>query len=123
MSMKLNPLHIIVICLMVLGGILAYDALTSSMNPYMTVSEVTRDPVHLNTDVQVLATVATWSMDTAGTMHIVLTDGNASIEVFYTGVPPQGLTQGQKIVAIGELSSAHQLNATQLLVKCPSKYE
>jgi cytochrome c-type biogenesis protein CcmE len=43
--------------------------------------------------------------------------------VTYSGSQPQGFKEGQKVVAIGELTSPHHMNATQLLVNCPSKYE
>jgi cytochrome c-type biogenesis protein CcmE len=72
-----------------------------------------------------LDTVADGSLHLAedGTLLFNLTDGKATIEVTYSGVQPQGIKEGQKAVAIGKLTAPYHINATQLLVKCPSKYE
>lgn len=121
--MKITPVYAVAAILIVAGGALAYGALSSSVNPYLTVSQASADPGTFGKEVQVLANLSSWSIDDAGTMHLVLTDGRASLDVNYAGIPPQSLQQGQRIVAIGSLASTHSMNATRLLVKCPSKYE
>jgi cytochrome c-type biogenesis protein CcmE len=121
--MKIKPVYILAICLVAISAILAYDALTSSINPYLTVSQVVGDETKINKEFQILATVANLSCNEEGTLYITITDGAAAIEVEYAGVPPQGLKVGQKIAAIGSLTTPYRLKATQLLVKCPSKYE
>ncbi len=121
--MKITPVHAVAAILIVTGAALAYGALSSSVNPYLTVSQASADPGMFGEEVQVLATLSSWSIDDAGAMHLVITDGTASLAVTYAGPPPQGLQQGQQIVAIGTLVSGQTMNATRLLVKCPSKYE
>jgi cytochrome c-type biogenesis protein CcmE len=121
--MKIKPVHIIVLALVIISAILAYDACTSYINPYLTVSQVAGNDKYINKEVQILATVANWSTDKDGSLLINITDGDATIEVRYSGVTPQSLKEGQKVVTIGELNAPYHLNATQLLVKCPSKYE
>ncbi len=118
----IRPLYIVIIILLLVSAVLAFDAVSSSVNPYRTVAEVTQDPAWLHRDVQVLATVTDLSVDPDGAMQLVLTDGNATLNVTYRGVPPQGLLAGQKIVAIGRMDSPARLEADRLLVKCPSKY-
>jgi cytochrome c-type biogenesis protein CcmE len=73
--------------------------------------------------VQVLATLEDWSVSEDGALLLRITDGNATLNVTYRGLPPQGLTKGQKIVAIGVLHPPDNLDSRRLLVKCPSKYE
>lgn len=123
--MKIKPVHIIVLTLVVVSTILAYDAFTSYINPYATVSQVTGNEKYIHKEVQILATVANgstrWGED--GSLLFNLDDGKATIAVTYSGIVPQGFKEGQKIVVIGELTAPYHLNATQLLVKCPSKYE
>jgi cytochrome c-type biogenesis protein CcmE len=120
--MTIKPVHIVVLVLVALSVILAYDALTASLNPYVSVSQVAGDSRYRQQEVQILATVNNFSFDDKGTLLVEITDGNATITAYYAGVPPQGLTRGQKIVAVGVLTAPGHLDATQLLVKCPSRY-
>lgn len=123
--MNFKPVHIIVVALIVISAILAYDAFTSYINPYLTVSQVAGNDEYINKEVQILATVVSgstgWGED--GSLLFKLTDGEATIDVTFSGTMPQNFKEGQKIVAIGTLNSPYHLNAAQLLVKCPSKYE
>ncbi len=115
--------YAVVAVLLVAGGALAYDVLTSSINPYLTVSQAVADPGYHQKEVQILATVTSWSFDDAGALDLDITDGNSSMKVHYKGVTPQSLQEGQNIVAIGVLTSGTSMNATRILTKCPSKYE
>ncbi len=121
--MQIRPIHVAAVFLLLAGGVLAYSVVTSSINPYLTVSQAISDPANQGKEVQILADLSSYSVDDAGNLHLTIMDGTASMEVAYSGIPPQSLQKGQKIVAIGMLSSAHHLNATRILTKCPSKYE
>lgn len=121
--MIIKPLHIVVLVLLVLSAVLAYDVVISSLNPYVTVSQVSGNSNKFGQEIKILASVANFSIEKEGSLLVELTDGNSAITAHYTGVPPQGLKTGQKIVAVGVLTAPGRLNATQLLVKCPSKYE
>ncbi len=123
--MKLKPVHIIVALLIVVSAILAIDAFSSYVNPYSTVSEIAGDDSYIGREVQILADIANRSIhwDEAGSLLFNITDGEATIAVTYSGVPPQSFTDRQKVVAIGVQTTPYHMNATQLLVKCPSKYE
>jgi cytochrome c-type biogenesis protein CcmE len=123
--MKIKVVHIIFFVLVTLSAIFAYDAFTSYINPYLTVSQVAGNENYIGKEVQILDTVANGSLNLRedGSLLFDLTDGKATIAVTYSGIQPQGFKEGQKIVAIGKLTSLYHLNATQLLVKCPSKYE
>ncbi|PXF51479.1 MAG: hypothetical protein C4B55_03620 [Candidatus Methanophagaceae archaeon] len=146
MNFKFKPVHAVVLGLVLVSALLAYDAFSSYLNPYLTVSEVVGEGdggknKFLNKEVQILATVANGSLTLRedGSLLFSLTDGGtgdgggdggvsgdnerARIVVEYSGVQPQGLKEGRKVVAVGTLTSPSHLNATQLLLKCPSKYE
>jgi cytochrome c-type biogenesis protein CcmE len=120
---KITPVWAVAFLLVAAGGALAYGAVSSSVNPYLSVSDAVGDQAHLRGEVQVLANLSSWSTDDAGVLHLVLSDGAATIAVTYAGVPPQSLQQGQQVVAIGTLSPDRTMTATRLLTKCPSKYE
>ena len=45
-----------------------------------------------------------------------------SIEVVYSGAPPQDMSQATEIVAIGSMQG-DEFHSSKLLIKCPSKYE
>ena len=124
-QMNVRPVHIVVVVLIVLSGVLAYDAFTSYINPYLTVSAVAGNDDYADKEVQILATVANgstqWGED--GSMLFDITDGQATLTVTYSGTKPQGYKEGQKIVVLGMRTTPDHVNATQLLVKCPSKYE
>ena len=119
--MRFKPLHLVILIL--IGGsiFLAYSAL-ASINPYLTVSQA-RDGAYAEREVQVLAVLKDWSVGEEGDLRLMLSDGNATLQVTYRGLPPQGLTTGQKVVAIGVLHPPDRMDATRLLTKCPSKYE
>jgi len=123
--MKLKPVYIIVALLIVVSAILAIDAFSSYVNPYSTVSEIAGDDCYIGKEVQILADIANRSIhwDEYGSLLFNITDGEATIAVTYSGVPPQSFTDRQKVVAIGVQTTPYHMNATQLLVKCPSKYE
>ncbi|MEA2074528.1 MAG: cytochrome c maturation protein CcmE [Euryarchaeota archaeon] len=123
--MKIKTVHIIVVALVVLSAILAFDAFSSFINPYLTVSDVVVNEEYIGKEIQILDTVANGSVNLRedGSLLFDLTDGQATIAVTYSGIQPQGFKEGQKIIVIGKPTSPYHVNATQLLVKCPSKYE
>ena len=120
--MHIRPLYLVVLVLLAGSIFLAYTALAPSINPYLSVGQV-RSGSYAEREVQVLAILDDWSVDDDGGLVLNLSDGNATLNVIYRGLPPQGLTKGQKIVAIGVLHPPDGLDAKRLLVKCPSKYE
>lgn len=124
--MKIKYTYIIVGALIVVSIILAYDAFTSYINPYLSVSEIAENnAAYANQNVQVLGTVANgsrgWAED--GSFLFNLTDGQHTIKVTYNGGPPQNFNEDQQVVVVGNVVSPHHLNASEILVKCPSKYE
>lgn len=125
-EIKIKHTHIIVAALLVLSAALAYNAFTSYINPYLTVSQlVGNSSTYLNKDIQIVGTVANgsthWGED--GSLLFDLTDGESTINVAYKGSPPQNFKEGEEVVVIGKLISLQTVKSSQMLVKCPSKYE
>lgn len=125
--MKIKYTYIIVAVLIAVSIVLAYDAFTSYVNPYLSVSEIAENNAfYVNKEgLQVLGTVVNGSSDWAedGSLLFNLTDGQHTIKVIYEGNPPSNFNEGQQVVVIGKLISPNNLNASEMLAKCPSKYE
>ena len=124
--MKIKPTYVIAAALIAVSLILAYDAFTSYISLYLSVSEVARNnSAYINRDVQVLGKVAngssTWAED--GSFLFDLTDGQYTIKVICRESIPQNFKENQDVVVIGKLLSPDHLNSSEILVKCPSKYE
>lgn len=95
------------------------------MSPYLTVSQVVRNSAtYLDENIQVLGTVAKGSVTYKNTSIVFsLVDEESVIKVNYTGSLPQNFQEGEEVVVIGKLTSQNTVEASQMLVKCPSKYE
>lgn len=50
-------------------------------------------------------------------------ENDETVTVVYKGVKPDSMNDGWEAIVEGELSPEGTLEATELLVKCPSKYE
>lgn len=124
--MKTKYKYIIIAVFIVVSIALAYDAFSSYVNPYLSVTDVAQNNVtYANRDVQVLGKVVNgssgWAQD--GSFHFDLTDLQSTIKVTYGVSPPANFQEGQEVVAKGTIVSPSHLDASEILVKCPSKYE
>ena len=121
--MKIKTAHIVVVALVVIGVIIANEAFF--LSPYLTVSDVAGTGEYVGTKVKILGTVANapTGFSEEGLLLFNLTDGEGAIAVAYSGSLSQSLKEGQEIGIIGTLTSPYLVNATQLEVKCASKYE
>jgi cytochrome c-type biogenesis protein CcmE len=57
------------------------------------------------------------------TLKFNLKEDNLVLPVVYKGVKPDTFEQGESVVAEGRLGADGTFQASQILVKCPSKYE
>jgi cytochrome c-type biogenesis protein CcmE len=120
--MTIKPVYILAGVLVITGVLLAATAMSSSLSTYLTVSEATGDPGNVGREIQVLAPIGNISYAGDGSLLLDLTDGKSTLGVRYAGAAPSGLAEGKQVVAIGTLTSPRYLEATEILVKCPSKY-
>ena len=115
------------VLLVVLCAFLLFDAFSSYINPYQSVSEVSLHPErYLNKNVQILGRIHGLRFHENGSLSFELIElegeKKASLEVFYAGIPPQNIREGQRVVVVGKLIEPNRVNAEKLLTKCPSKY-
>jgi len=107
--------------------IFSFSAIGDFLNPLRLVSEVAAQPdEYLNRDVQVVGFVreGTWKMVAPQRYEFQLGDGDATLDVELSGEPPgTNLKPNAKVTVIGKLVSPNKLEATQMLIQCPSKYE
>jgi len=106
--------------------ILSVNSIGSFLNPLKFVSEVTAQPEeYMGQNVQVVGVIVdgTWQKVGDNNYEFRLTDGNATIDVEYTGDIPGTFKPGIGITVIGTLVSPDTVVAHKLLAKCPSKYE
>ncbi|MFQ6125092.1 MAG: cytochrome c maturation protein CcmE [Candidatus Heimdallarchaeota archaeon] len=113
---------------LVVASVAIYLSMSSFVNPYITVSELQQNPsAYLSKNIQLVGVVASGSLTYSGLItNFILQDikhSNDAIQITYHDVPPTGLQENQKIVAIGQLISAGEFEAQKLLMQCPSKYE
>jgi len=114
--------------IIITAGFAIYLSMSAFVNPYVTVTELVQNPSgYRNKNIQLVGVVVSGSLSYSGTItQFILQDIenlNDAIQINFHDVPPIGLQENQKIVAIGRLISAGEFEAQKLLMQCPSKYE
>jgi cytochrome c-type biogenesis protein CcmE len=119
-------LWIVVGSILVIGiGFAATTMMGQSVVFYRTPTEVAADP---GTHVRLAGTLVAKSVVTKpGSTAFTLTDGTTRINVVYHGSATTAITTasqpGTQMVAEGELGTDGVFAATNLLAKCPSKFQ
>ena len=106
---------------------LRYLSFGSSVSYYVTVSEFfDRSDELLDTNVRVAGNVADtaieWNADDLE-LAFTITEGGKNMPVVYHGAQPGGFKAGSTILVEGKYDSDGVFRASQLILKCPSKYE
>ena len=116
------------------GGILVlavayllYLSFGSSVDYYVTVSEFAAEGTELHDiNIRVAGKIADnpidWNAEDLE-LRFSITEGGDNMEVIYKGAKPSAFKAGSNILVEGEYHSDGILRATQLILKCPSKYE
>ncbi len=93
---------------------------------YYTVSEFERMGPQRDSSFRVNGKVATGSIvrqPTGLDVSFAMTDGQATLPVRYHGIIPDTFVDGADVVVEGGLRQDGTFEASNLLAKCPSKYE
>ncbi len=100
------------------------SAIEDFLNPLKYVSEVAAQPeVYLNRSVQVVGLIQQDSiLEENGVVNFKLTDGNATMLVEYRGALPQ-IKPEVGVTVIGTVVAKDKIRASNVLAKCPSKYQ
>ncbi|OGN91193.1 MAG: hypothetical protein A2Z70_00695 [Chloroflexi bacterium RBG_13_48_17] len=106
---------------------LAYIGLNQFATYDITVSEfVAKADSFTGKQVRVVGQVVPGSVnqDTNNfTLSFTIADGEASLPVVYQGVVPDTFKEGTDIVVEGKSDQQGVFHASQLITKCPAKYE
>jgi cytochrome c-type biogenesis protein CcmE len=114
---------LILAAVLVVAGYLIFQASTSVMNPYLSVSEVKQHPDrYVGKDIQLIGNVSGLLSKDSEDLSFTLIDDSASLQVSYRGPIPQNFMEGIRIVVIGRVNPDGSFVAEQILTKCPSKY-
>jgi len=106
---------------------LLYLSFGSSVSYYVTVSEFyDRETELQDINVRVAGKIADSPIDWDAKnldLRFTITDGYKNMTVIYHGAQPSGLKAGSSILVEGKYDSGGVFRASQLILKCPSKYE
>ena len=108
-------------------GYLVYAGVRDTMVYYMTPTELlSKGEAVYGEGVRASGRIKDGSIEwdpEALELKFVLVDSQNSIPVHYHGVVPDTFKYGVEVIVEGKLVNSQLFEATQLLAKCPSKYE
>lgn len=112
-------------------GFLVFQGMDKSMMAYVEVSDIGQaQQVNSSGILQIVGIVQPGSVEiqtVSRKLKFLLQDLNnpeVTIPVTYTGIVPDNFKPGQQVIVQGALTEDQRIvQAQQLLVKCPSKYE
>ena len=108
-------------------GYLFYLSFGSSVSYYVTVSEFFARGSELHdTNVRLAGKIADSPIDWNAEeleLSFAVTEGGSSLTVIYQGAKPSGFKAGSNILVEGKYHPDGIFQASQLIMKCPSKYE
>ena len=115
------------IILVLVVGYLIYLSFGSSASYYVTVSEFFAKGTELHdTNVRVAGKIADspvdWNTEDLA-LKFNITEGGDTMTVIYRGAKPSGFKAGSNILVEGKYHYNGIFQASQLILKCPSKYE
>ena len=122
--MKIKKAHIIGGVIIVLAMGLAFNAFQSALTPYVTVEEAMAHEHPVQVAGMTVKGSDQYDLDTNKLVFTLREDGGAKMVVEYDGAKPGNFDDATKIVAIGCYAKEKAVfEASELLVKCPTKYE
>ena len=115
------------VILIIVVAYLIYLSFGSSVSYYVTVSEFFARGTELHdTNVRVAGKIADGPVDWNAQdleFRFTITEGDDTMTVIYQGAKPSGFQAGSNILVEGKYGSDGVFRASQLILKCPSKYE
>lgn len=94
---------------------------------YLMISELSSDSgMYVGHDVNTMGTIKEGTLNiTTGSTSFALQDleePSCELDVQYTGSLPANLAEGQNVSISGKMVSQDMIEATQIVMSCPSKY-
>ena len=116
-----------VVIIVVALAFLIYSGFQDNASYYLTVSELfAKEDIGPEDGVRIHGFVDPASIKwdaQAIEVTFLLHEGGDTLCVYYRGVKPDQLTDGQRVVAEGHLRADGVFEAHKIMLKCPSKYE
>lgn len=106
-------------------GYLIWSSLTDSTAQYLTTSEAKAQAASdrmVRVSGAVIGDSITWDAHTL-TLRFELSDETGKIPVYYKGLRPDMLRDEATAIVEGKMGSDGVFQASQIILKCPSKYE
>ena len=106
---------------------LLYLSFGDAVSYYVTVSEfydreAELQDINIRIAGKVLESPIDWDAEGL-VLKFTITEGGKNMPVMYQGVQPNGFKAGSSILVEGKYDSEGIFRASQLILKCPSKYE
>ncbi|MHB0977093.1 MAG: cytochrome c maturation protein CcmE [Candidatus Aquicultorales bacterium] len=116
-------LIIITVILLAAVGFLVYSNVGSAA--YMrTIEEVQKDEKYVGSTVRVTGKSVKGTIERKGTTYrFDIKDKGKTMTVEYSGSMPSTFGPDIQVIALGKLVKTDELKATEIVTKCPSKYE
>jgi len=115
------------IVLILVISFLLYLSFQDSVSYYLTVSELLDEGSNVHdTRVRVAGKVVDGSIDWNAKeleLRFAIVEGDATLPVVYGGAKPEGFKADANVLVDGRYHSDKIFRASQILMKCPSKYE
>ncbi len=124
--MAFNKKYGVVAVFLVASAFLAYNGLSTYVNPYISVTQIMSKPDrYVGRDIQVIgvADFDSVAQEEGGIVKFDITDEGQRLSVVFQGSLPQNFDQSTQVVVIGSVTGDGYIESDQLLVKCPTKYE
>jgi len=106
---------------------LLYLSFGSSVSYYVTISEFYDRIIELeDTNIRVAGVITENSIEWDAEeveLKFIITEGGKNMPIVYNGAQPAGFKAGSNLLVEGKYGSDGVFQATQLILKCPSKYE
>ena len=116
----------VVAVFLVASAFLAYNGLSTYVNPYISVAQILSKPDrYVGRAIQVIGVADFDSVkpEEGGIVNFDITDEGQRLSIVFQGSLPQNFDQSTQVVVIGSLTGDGYMESDQLLVKCPTKYE
>ncbi len=116
----------VVAVFLVASAFLAYNGLSTYVNPYISVAQILSKPDrYVGRAIQVIGVADFDSVkpEEGGIVNFDITDEGQRLSIVFQGSLPQNFDQSTQVVVIGSVTSDGFVESDQLLVKCPTKYE
>ena len=104
---------------------LAFWALQDNMNFFYAPTQIERGEAPLGKTIRVGGLVVPGSLkrsDSGLEVTFTVTDNHSAIDIAYQGILPDLFSEGQGIVAVGELREGNRFRAAQVLAKHDENY-